>query len=186
MDYETTYAIPKHKKSVPTQSRMDRLLEFVDDTITDYSRPSSTIESNSDDLQNRDSSVTKTGESSSTISSKLVIKFVKAADRPTEMKTNKVETIKKSAVKYVELYRKTSKSANVRGNQRNWNNLKSQQLESQEVRKGVKSKNSTHKNSQGTKRSRGSKSKEVVDYILQVKIKLLIKKLKDSEAKHQV
>nr|GFB45780.1 hypothetical protein [Tanacetum cinerariifolium] len=28
--------------------------------------------------------------------------------------------------------------------------------------------------------------KEVVDYILQVKIKLLIKKLEDSEAKHQV
>nr|GEX61154.1 zinc finger, CCHC-type [Tanacetum cinerariifolium] len=37
-----------------------------------------------------------------------------------------------------------------------------------------------------TKRRRGTKSKEVVDYILQVKIKLLIKKHKDSEAKHQV
>nr|GEV88382.1 retrotransposon Orf1 [Tanacetum cinerariifolium] len=38
----------------------------------------------------------------------------------------------------------------------------------------------------GTKTSRCSKSKEVVDYILQVKIKLLIKKLKDSEAEQQV
>nr|GEV98663.1 hypothetical protein [Tanacetum cinerariifolium] len=74
------------------------------------------------------SSITETGESSSTISSKLVIKFVKAFDRLTEIKKYKVETIKKAAVKYAELYRKTSKSANVRGNQRNWNNLKSQQL----------------------------------------------------------
>nr|GEU70180.1 hypothetical protein [Tanacetum cinerariifolium] len=74
------------------------------------------------------SSVTDTEESSSTISSKHVIQFVKAVDRPTEIKTNKVETVKNPAVKYAELYRKTLKSYNVRGNQRNWNNLKSQQL----------------------------------------------------------
>nr|GEW82789.1 hypothetical protein [Tanacetum cinerariifolium] len=37
-------------------------------------------------------------------------------------------TAKKPAVKYAKLYRKTSKSPNVRGNQRNWNNLKSHQL----------------------------------------------------------
>nr|GEV29181.1 hypothetical protein [Tanacetum cinerariifolium] len=104
------------------------LPKFADDTITDYSRPSPTIESNSDDLQNRNSSVTKTGESSSTILSKPVIKFVKAADRPTEIKTNKVETMKKPTTKYAEMYRKTSKSSNVRGNQRNCNDLKSQQL----------------------------------------------------------
>nr|GFA03658.1 hypothetical protein [Tanacetum cinerariifolium] len=36
------------------------------------------------------------------------------------------------------------------------------------------------------KRSRGLKSIEVVDYILQVKKKLLTKKLEDSEAEHQV
>nr|GEW20672.1 hypothetical protein [Tanacetum cinerariifolium] len=98
------------------------------DTITDYSRPSPTIESNSDDLQNRNPSVTETGASSSTILSKPAIKFVKAAERPTETKTNKVETVKKPAIKYVEMYIKTSKSSNVRGNQRNWNNMKSQQL----------------------------------------------------------
>nr|GEZ56620.1 reverse transcriptase domain-containing protein [Tanacetum cinerariifolium] len=63
-----------------------------------------------------------------TILSKPVIKFVKAAERPTKIKTNKVETVEKPAVKYAELYRKTSKSPNVRGNQRNWNNLKSHQL----------------------------------------------------------
>nr|GEU32308.1 hypothetical protein [Tanacetum cinerariifolium] len=88
------------------------LSEFADDTITDYSRPSSTIESNSDDLQNRDSFVIETGESSSTILYKPVIKFVKVADRPTEIKTNKVETMKKPAAKYAEMYIKTSKSSN--------------------------------------------------------------------------
>nr|GFB49483.1 ubiquitin hydrolase [Tanacetum cinerariifolium] len=45
--------------------------------------------------------------------------------RPT---TDKVETTKKPAVKYAELHRKTTKRSTVRGNQRNWNNLKSQQL----------------------------------------------------------
>nr|GEV76736.1 hypothetical protein [Tanacetum cinerariifolium] len=88
------------------------LPEFADDTITDYSRPSPAIESNSDDLQNRNPSVTETEASSSTILSKPAIKFVKAADRPIEIKTNKVETVKKPAAKYVELYRKTSKSSN--------------------------------------------------------------------------
>nr|GEX09193.1 hypothetical protein [Tanacetum cinerariifolium] len=51
-----------------------------------------------------------------------------ATDSPTKNKADKVETVRKTTVKYVELYRKTSKKANVRGNQRNWNNLKSQQL----------------------------------------------------------
>nr|GEW14730.1 hypothetical protein [Tanacetum cinerariifolium] len=104
------------------------LPEFLDDTITDYRRPSPAIESNSDDFQNRNPSVTETEASSSTILSKPTIKFVKSVERPIETKTDKVETAKKPAVKYAELYRKSSKSHNVRGNQRNWNNLKSYQL----------------------------------------------------------
>nr|GEX74451.1 hypothetical protein [Tanacetum cinerariifolium] len=70
------------------------LPKFADDTITDYSRPSPSIETNS----------------------------------PTVIKTNKVETARKSSVKYAEMYRNTLKSPKIRGNQRNWNNLKSQQL----------------------------------------------------------
>nr|GEZ74591.1 ubiquitin hydrolase [Tanacetum cinerariifolium]GEZ74637.1 ubiquitin hydrolase [Tanacetum cinerariifolium] len=66
------------------------LLECADDTVTDYSRPSPTVEKRST--------------------------------------TNKVETVKKPSVRYAELYRKPSKKSTVRGNQRNWNNLKSQQL----------------------------------------------------------
>nr|GEW78546.1 hypothetical protein [Tanacetum cinerariifolium] len=222
------YSLPKKDMS------WTRLPEFADDTLTDYSRPSPTIESNYNDLQNRNSSVTETEESSSTIVSKTVIKFVKAADRLTEIKTNKVETVKKPATKYAEMYRKTSKSSNV-DQGKTWakNNYTHKSRSPRTVfhkadRSSIKTNrpnmNATprsnvnnarpkttqdwiiiliqrvkrlerelkartlpikiHKVDRG--RSRGSKSKKVVDYILQVKIKLLIKKLEDSEAEHQV
>nr|GFA45825.1 hypothetical protein [Tanacetum cinerariifolium] len=107
------YSLPKKDMS------WTGLPEFTDDTITDYSRPSPSIESNSNDLQSSNSSVSKNGESSSSILSKPVIKFVKAADSPTVIKTNKDETVRKSSVKYAEMYRNTTKSLKVRGNQRN-------------------------------------------------------------------
>nr|GEU81813.1 ubiquitin hydrolase [Tanacetum cinerariifolium] len=104
------------------------LPEFVDDTITDYSRPSPSIESNSSDLQDSNSSISEHGESSKSIMSKPMIKFVKAGDSPKIIKSNIVETARKPHVRYAEMYRNTSKSPKVRGNQHNWNNLKSQQL----------------------------------------------------------
>nr|GEU82559.1 ubiquitin hydrolase [Tanacetum cinerariifolium] len=103
------------------------LPEFADDTITNYSRPSPSIKSKSSDLQNRNSSVSEHRESSESIMSNPMIKFVKAADCA-DVKTKKVEAARKPSVKYVEMYRNTSKSPKVRGNQRNWNNLKTQQL----------------------------------------------------------
>nr|GEW29490.1 retrotransposon Orf1 [Tanacetum cinerariifolium] len=110
------------------------LPEFADDTITDYSRPSPSIESNSSDLQDSNSSVFEHGESSSSIMSKPKIKFVKAANCA-EVKTNKVETARKPPVKYAEMYRNTTKSLKVRGNQRNWNNLMNQRFGSNFVMK---------------------------------------------------
>nr|GEU67586.1 ubiquitin hydrolase [Tanacetum cinerariifolium] len=101
------------------------LLEFVDDTVTDYIRPAPTVESSLDDAQNRNPSVTATEASHGIITSKPAIKFVKASERPT---TDKAKTTKKPAVKYAKLYRKTTKRSTIRGNQRNWNNFKSQQL----------------------------------------------------------
>nr|GEW50624.1 putative ribonuclease H-like domain-containing protein [Tanacetum cinerariifolium] len=94
-----------------------RLPDFADDTITDYSRPSPSIESNSSDLQNSNSFVSEHGESSESIMSKPIIKFVKEADSPTVIKTNKVETVRKPYVKYAEMYRNTSKSP--KGNSQN-------------------------------------------------------------------
>nr|GEV14345.1 hypothetical protein [Tanacetum cinerariifolium] len=88
------------------------LPEFADDTITDYSRPSPSIESNTSDLQNSTSSVSEHGESSESIMSKPMIKFVKAGNSPKIIKTNKVETARKSSVRYAEIYMNTSKSPN--------------------------------------------------------------------------
>nr|GEW93198.1 putative ribonuclease H-like domain-containing protein [Tanacetum cinerariifolium] len=93
------------------------LLDFADDTITGYTRPSPSIESNPNDLQNTSSSGSENGESTSSILSKPKIKFVKAADSPTVIKTNKDETVRKPSVKYAKMYRKTSKSSN--GNSQN-------------------------------------------------------------------
>nr|GEV47702.1 hypothetical protein [Tanacetum cinerariifolium] len=88
------------------------LSEFKDDTVTDYSRPSPAVESTSDDAQNRNPSVTKTEASPSTISPKSFIKFVKAKDSPTNSKTDKAKTTKKSPVKYAEQYRKLTNIPN--------------------------------------------------------------------------
>nr|GEW00392.1 RNA-directed DNA polymerase, eukaryota [Tanacetum cinerariifolium] len=89
------------------------LFEFADDTITDYSRPLPAIECTSDDAQNKNPSVTETGALDSTILSKPPIKFVKAVDSAAERSTtNKVEAVKKSSVRYAELYRKPLKKPN--------------------------------------------------------------------------
>nr|GEW61496.1 hypothetical protein [Tanacetum cinerariifolium] len=77
------------------------LPEFKDDTVTDYSRHAPTIESSPDDAQNINPFVTETKASSSTISPKSFIKFVKANDSPTDSKTDKAETAKKPLVKKI-------------------------------------------------------------------------------------
>nr|GEX45503.1 hypothetical protein [Tanacetum cinerariifolium] len=99
-----------------SEKNKEGLHEFTDDTITDYIRPSPSIESKPNDLQNNSSSVSENGESTSSILSMPEIKFVKAADSPTVIKTNKDEIVRKPSVKYTKMYRKTSKSSNVRGN----------------------------------------------------------------------
>nr|GEZ99637.1 hypothetical protein [Tanacetum cinerariifolium] len=102
------------------------LPEFADDTVTDYSRPSPTVESTSEEGQNKNSSTSE--DVASPITSKPFVKFVKPKDCQYKSKTNKKETPKKPQVKYAEQYRQSNKKPNMRGNQRNWNNLKSYQL----------------------------------------------------------
>nr|GEX70846.1 hypothetical protein [Tanacetum cinerariifolium] len=102
------------------------LPEFVDDTVTDYSRPSSTIASTLAEGQNKDSSTSEDVASPNT--PKPFVKFVKSKDTQSENKTDKQETPKKPQVKYAEQYRHSNKKPNIKGNQRNWNNLKSYQL----------------------------------------------------------
>nr|GEX46269.1 synaptobrevin, longin-like domain protein [Tanacetum cinerariifolium]GEX46819.1 synaptobrevin, longin-like domain protein [Tanacetum cinerariifolium] len=52
---------------------------------------------------------TENGDSTSSILSKPEIKFVKAANSPTVIKTSKDETVRKPSVKYAEMYRKLQK-----------------------------------------------------------------------------
>nr|GEZ62772.1 hypothetical protein [Tanacetum cinerariifolium] len=96
------------------------LPEFVDNTVTDYSRPSPTVTSTSAE----DSFTFE--DVASPNPSKPFVKFVKPKDRQSKNKTKEQETPKKSQVKYAEQYRHSNKKP--KGNQRNWNNLKSYQL----------------------------------------------------------
>nr|GEW93091.1 ribonuclease H-like domain-containing protein [Tanacetum cinerariifolium] len=86
------------------------------------------IESQSilEDDQNGNPSVSETV--ASPITPKPFIKFVKPKDIQYESKTDKKETSKKPPVKYAKQYIKPNKKPNVRGNQKNWNNLISHQL----------------------------------------------------------
>nr|GEW01672.1 hypothetical protein [Tanacetum cinerariifolium] len=96
------------------------------DILIESQRPSPTAESISEDYQNRNTFVSETV--ASPITSKPFIKFVRPKDSQSDSKTDKKETPKKPLVKYAEQYKKPNIKPKARGNQRNLNNLKSQQL----------------------------------------------------------
>nr|GEV64497.1 ribonuclease H-like domain-containing protein [Tanacetum cinerariifolium] len=100
------------------------LPEFVDDTVADYSRPLPTVASTPAEDQNNDTSTSE--ETASTNPSKPFIKFVKPKDSQPESKIEEQETPKKPQVKNSEQNRQSNRRP--KGNQRNWNNLKSYQL----------------------------------------------------------
>nr|GEV26265.1 retrovirus-related Pol polyprotein from transposon TNT 1-94 [Tanacetum cinerariifolium] len=75
---------------------------FVDDTVTDYSRPTHNIDESKCNTSNH-FSISEHGELSGSIMSKPMIKFVKAADCPRVTKTNNTENARKSTIKYVEM-----------------------------------------------------------------------------------
>ncbi|GJT85502.1 hypothetical protein Tco_1067219 [Tanacetum coccineum] len=98
------------------------LPEFVDDTVTDYSRPTPSIDVPRDVSES--DSFSEQGGSVGNVVSKPMIRFVKETGCPSVSKVNNTEKSRKPTVKYEEMY----KSQRPRGNQRNWNNQKSQQL----------------------------------------------------------
>nr|GEX50769.1 hypothetical protein [Tanacetum cinerariifolium] len=83
------------------------LPEFVDDTVTDYSRPSPTVESTSAEGQIKDSSTSE--DVASLNPPKPFVKFVKPKVSQSESKTKEQETPKKPQVKYTEQYRHSNK-----------------------------------------------------------------------------
>nr|GEY81381.1 ribonuclease H-like domain-containing protein [Tanacetum cinerariifolium] len=86
------------------------LPECADDTVTDYSRLSPTVESTSEDDQNRNPSVSENVPSP--IIPKPFIKFVKPKYSQSESNTDKKEILKKPPVKYAEQYIKPNKKPN--------------------------------------------------------------------------
>ncbi|GJS30986.1 hypothetical protein Tco_0491606 [Tanacetum coccineum] len=85
--------------------------EFIDDTVTDYSRPTPSIDV-SKDISNEQKAIWKSNSVSFSEQGGSVGNVV---SKP---------MIRKPTLKYAEMY----KSQRPRGNQRNWNNQKSQQL----------------------------------------------------------
>ncbi|GJZ18602.1 ribonuclease H-like domain-containing protein [Tanacetum coccineum] len=147
------------------------LPEFADNTVTDYTRPTPSVDVTNDvrsELDGNNLTVCEHGGTSSNDVSKPIINFVKESGCPNVIKINNIENARKPTAKYAELYRNITQSSNVRsnnfgppiiedwdsedesdtestpiesirstinqnrdqprGNQRNWNNLKSQQL----------------------------------------------------------
>nr|GFA38018.1 hypothetical protein [Tanacetum cinerariifolium] len=123
-------AVPPHPAQLYLSPKKDlswtSLPECADETVTNYSRPSPTVESSSEGDQNKNPSVSE--NIASPITPKPFVKFAKASDSQSNSKTYEKETPKKPLVKYAKQYRKPNKKPNVRVNQRNWNNLKSHQL----------------------------------------------------------
>nr|GEZ96850.1 putative ribonuclease H-like domain-containing protein [Tanacetum cinerariifolium] len=86
------------------------LPECADDTVTDYSRPSPTVESSSEEDQNRNHSAFE--NVASPITPKQFVKFIKTSDSQSKSKTDEKETPEKPPVKNAEQYRKPKKKPN--------------------------------------------------------------------------
>ncbi|GJZ96473.1 ribonuclease H-like domain-containing protein [Tanacetum coccineum] len=100
--------------------------KFVDDTVIDYSRPTPSIDV-SKDVSDEQKAIWKSNSASSfeqgasfgNVVSKPMIRFVKETGCPSVSKVNNNKNSRKPTVKYAEMYRNTSQSPRVMGNQRN-------------------------------------------------------------------
>ncbi|GJY02534.1 hypothetical protein Tco_0360686 [Tanacetum coccineum] len=78
------------------------LPEFIDDTVTDYTRPTPSIEVSSEPEGNK--SVFEQGGSSGNVVSKPITKFVNGTSCPNVIKLNNTENIRKPTVRYAEMF----------------------------------------------------------------------------------
>ncbi|GJW58339.1 putative ribonuclease H-like domain-containing protein [Tanacetum coccineum] len=106
------------------------LPEFVDNTVTDYTRPTPSVDVTNDvrsELDGNNLTVCEHGGTSSNVVSKPIINFVKESGCPNVIKINNIENARKPTAKYAELPL-IRIEINPRGNQR-IGTIKSQQLE---------------------------------------------------------
>nr|GEV87337.1 ribonuclease H-like domain, reverse transcriptase, RNA-dependent DNA polymerase [Tanacetum cinerariifolium] len=106
--------VKKEKEGLDNKlTSFEKALKDLDNLLgsqrLDKNKPTPSIDESKCNTSNN-LSVSKHGESSGSIMSKPMIKFVKAANCPRVTKTNNTENSKKSTVKYVEMYRNTTKS----------------------------------------------------------------------------
>ncbi|GJZ24855.1 hypothetical protein Tco_0562314 [Tanacetum coccineum] len=87
------------------------LPEFVDDTVTDYSRPTPSIDVSKDVSES--ASFFVQGGSVGNVVSKPMIRFVKETGCPSVSKVNNTKNPRKPTVKYEEMYMNTSQSPRV-------------------------------------------------------------------------
>ncbi|GKA70667.1 ribonuclease H-like domain-containing protein [Tanacetum coccineum] len=95
------------------------LPEFADNTVTDYTRPTPSVNVTNDvrsELDGNNLTVCEHGGTSSNAVSKPIINFVKESGCPNVIKINNIENARKPTAKYVELYRNITQSSNVRSN----------------------------------------------------------------------
>ncbi|GJX68231.1 hypothetical protein Tco_0303958 [Tanacetum coccineum] len=103
------------------------LPKFVDDTVTDYSRPTPSIDVSKDvsDEQkaiwkSNSASFSEQGGSVGNVVSKPMIRFIKETGCPSVSKVNNTEKSRKPTVKYAEMYRNTSQSPRFDCKQYTW------------------------------------------------------------------
>ncbi|GJY11113.1 putative ribonuclease H-like domain-containing protein, partial [Tanacetum coccineum] len=109
------------------------LPEFADNTVTDYTRPTPSVDITkgvrSDQTRNN-TSIFEQGGTSSNVMKMPLIQFVKGTSSPNVSKVNNNNETVRARMKQAQIDARASKQAknHPRGNQRNWKNLKSQQL----------------------------------------------------------
>ncbi|GJU08318.1 hypothetical protein Tco_1124748 [Tanacetum coccineum] len=113
--FDEYYVVPPPPVQVYSPPKQDLSLmglpEFVDDTITNYTRPTPCIDVSkgvSSELEGYNTSVFDQAGSSGNVMLKPMIKFVKGTGCSNVIKVNNTESVRKPTVKYVEMYMNTS------------------------------------------------------------------------------
>ncbi|GJU01371.1 hypothetical protein Tco_1111709 [Tanacetum coccineum] len=107
------------QRSVKDKTGLGRLPEFADNTVTDYTRPTPSVDVTNDvrsELDRNNLTVCEHGGTSSNDVSTPIINFMKESGCPNVIKINNIENARKPTAKYAELYRNITQSSNVRSN----------------------------------------------------------------------
>ncbi|GKE97115.1 putative ribonuclease H-like domain-containing protein, partial [Tanacetum coccineum] len=113
-EYTVVAPPPAHVYSPPQKDlSWTGLPEFADNTVTDYTRPTPSVDASngvSSELARNNTFVFKQGGTSSNAMKMPLIQFVKRSGAPN---VNNTENVRKPTMKYAEMYRNTPQSSNV-------------------------------------------------------------------------